>query len=135
MSIALQNSKVIRNLGSLTQFTIADGLVGRTATGITVYDPAIFETDPQFGVEAALSAFDAQFTSSVFWEKTDRPQNVSRQFGDLFSNSAPPRLRSVRGGGYQTDGHGHDVRGTQRDDLRPEQQRQPAVAQRLVHGV
>ncbi len=70
VSIALQNSKVIRNLGSLTQFTIADGLVGRTAGSMTVYDPAMFESDPQFGVEAALSEFDAQFTTSVFWENT-----------------------------------------------------------------
>ena len=72
---ALQNSKVIRNLGSLTQFTIADGLIGRTAASVSVYDPAIFESDPQFGVEAALSEFDAQFSTNVFWEKTDRPQN------------------------------------------------------------
>ena len=78
--IALQNSKVIRNLGSLTQFTISDGLVGRTAVTSTVYDPAIFETDPQFGVEAALADFDAQFTTSVFWQKTDRPQNVTQGF-------------------------------------------------------
>ncbi len=80
VQIALQNSKVIRNLGSLTQFTISDGLVGRTALTSTVYDPAIFETDPQFGVEAALADFDAQFTTSVFWQKTDRPQNVTPNF-------------------------------------------------------
>jgi outer membrane protein TolC len=80
VSIALENSKVIRNLGSLTQFTIADGLVGRTATGLTVYDPAIFESDPQFGVEAALSAFDAQFTTNVFLNTTDRPQNFGLTF-------------------------------------------------------
>ncbi len=80
VQIALQNSKVIRNLGSLTQFTISDGLVGRTALTSTVYDPAIFETDPQFGVEAALADFDAQFTTSVFWQKTDRPQNVTPGF-------------------------------------------------------
>ncbi len=80
VQIALQNSKVIRNLGSLTQFTISDGLVGRTALTSTVYDPAVFETDPQFGVEAALADFDAQFTTSVFWQKTDRPQNVRPNF-------------------------------------------------------
>ncbi len=87
VSIALQNSKIIRNLGSLTQFTIADGLVGRTAGSMTVYDPAIFESDPQFGVEAALSEFDAQFTTSVFWETTDRPQNASDDVQQIF-----PRL-------------------------------------------
>ncbi len=84
VTIALQNSKVIRNLGSLTQFTIADGLVGRTAASTTVYDPAVFESDPQFGIEAALSEFDAQFTTNVFWEATDRPQNSS--FPGIFSN-------------------------------------------------
>jgi outer membrane protein TolC len=87
VTYALQNSKVIRNLGSLTQFTIADGLVGRTASSVTVYDPSIFESDPQFGVEAALSEFDAQFTTSVFWEKTDRPQNNSNVLAQgLFNN-------------------------------------------------
>lgn len=87
VAISLQNSKVIRNLGSLTQFAIADGLVGRTAASATVYDPAVFESDPQFGVEAALSAFDAQFTSSVFWQNTDRPQNFGGFVGQtIFSN-------------------------------------------------
>ena len=74
---ALKNSKVIRNLGSVTPFGFAHGLSGRTAAAETVYDPAIFETDPQSGVQAALSAFDAQFTTSMFWQKTDRPQNVN----------------------------------------------------------
>jgi outer membrane protein TolC len=74
---ALKNSKVIRNLGSVTPFGFADGLSGRTAGATTVYDPAIFETDPQSGVQAALSAFDAQFTTSMYWQKTDRPQNVN----------------------------------------------------------
>ncbi|MCU0959937.1 MAG: TolC family protein [Pirellulaceae bacterium] len=87
VTIALQNSKVIRNLGSLTQFAIADGLVGRTGASATVYDPAVFESDPQFGVEAALSEFDAQFTTNVFWEKTDRPQNFGGFVGQtIFSN-------------------------------------------------
>ena len=47
----------------------------------------MFESDPQYGVEAALSEFDAQFTTNVFWESTDRPQNVRRAF-----NSIEPRL-------------------------------------------
>ena len=74
---ALHNSKVIRNLGSVTPFGFADGLTGRTVGSTTVYDPAIFETDPQAGIEAALSNFDAEFTTSIFWQKTDRPQNVN----------------------------------------------------------
>jgi hypothetical protein len=35
---ALKNSKVIRNLGSVTPFGFADGLSGRTAGAATVYD-------------------------------------------------------------------------------------------------
>ena len=41
----------------------------------TTYDPAIAETDPRFGIEAALSEFDAQLQSSMFWEKNDRALN------------------------------------------------------------
>jgi len=82
ISIALKNSKVVRNLGSVTPFGFADGLTGRTVGSATVYDPAIFETDPTAGVAAALANFDAAFTTSVFWQKTDRPQNVdSSSFG------------------------------------------------------
>jgi outer membrane protein TolC len=82
ISIALKNSKVVRNLGSVTPFGFADGLTGRTVGSATVYDPAVFETDPTAGVAAALANFDAAFTTSVFWQKTDRPQNVdSTSFG------------------------------------------------------
>ncbi len=82
ISIALKNSKVVRNLGSVTPFGFAYGLTGRTVGSATVYDPAVFETDPTAGVAAALANFDAAFTTSVFWQKTDRPQNVdSTSFG------------------------------------------------------
>ena len=50
-------------------------LVGSTAP--TIYLPALAETDARFGTEAALSAFDAQFTSSMLWEKNSTPQNSS----------------------------------------------------------
>ena len=56
--LALTNSKVLQKLG------------GRVVTGpqavTTVYDQAILESDPRLSVEAALSAFDAQFNSSYF---------------------------------------------------------------------
>ena len=41
----------------------------------TVHDPAIGETDPRFGVEAALAAFDASFETSAFFENNDRALN------------------------------------------------------------
>jgi outer membrane protein TolC len=65
--IALQQSQVMRDLG---------GAVLRTPDNIeTRLDPAVVETDPRFGVEAALSAFDAQLTASAFGEKNDRALN------------------------------------------------------------
>lgn len=107
ISIALQNSKVIRSIGAVSQFGIADGLLGRTAAAPTVYDPAITETNTlsgprpvdrstgslfltepltqatQQGVEDALSEFDAQFFSSLNVNTTDRPRNV--QAGNPFN--------------------------------------------------
>lgn len=70
MQLALNNSKVLRDLG---------GLVLRApATMRTTSDPSITETDPRFGVAAALSAFDASFAASAFYEKNHR--QINNQF-------------------------------------------------------
>ena len=67
IEIALENSQVLRELG---------GAVVRAPDATrTTYDAAIAETDPRFGMEAALSDFDAQLQSSVFWEKNHRALN------------------------------------------------------------
>lgn len=67
IQLSLNNSKVLRDLG---------GLVLRSpSTTRTVYDPAITETDPRFGVAAALSQFDANLASSAYFEKNDRALN------------------------------------------------------------
>ena len=65
--LALANSRVLRDLGG--------AVVRSPATTRTTIDPAIVETDPRFGIEAALSEFDAQFLTSTFWEKNDRAFN------------------------------------------------------------
>lgn len=52
-------------------------LVQATTTASTVYDPSIRATDPRFGAEAALSAFDAKFMHRTFFEKNDRALNNS----------------------------------------------------------
>jgi outer membrane protein TolC len=85
LSIALQNSKVIKNIGAQTrnidqrsQTSTLDSLLFRPESVTTIYDPAIFESDPQTGVEAALSDFDTQFTTQAFYQKTDRPQNINQ---------------------------------------------------------
>ena len=65
--LALRHSKVMRDLG---------GKVLRAPQSVpTAMDPAIQETDPRYGVEAALSAFDAQLSTSLFTEQNDRRYN------------------------------------------------------------
>ncbi len=79
---ALDNSKVMKSLGGVsygsggTQGT-PGALLSSPDGAITTYTPAITESDPRYGTEAALAAFDTAFTSSVFWEKNDTPQNVT----------------------------------------------------------
>ncbi|MCG8449609.1 MAG: TolC family protein, partial [Pirellulales bacterium] len=67
VQLALAQSKVLRDLG---------GAVLRNPSSIqTFWDPALQETDPRFGIDAALSAFDAQFSTSIFGEKNDKALN------------------------------------------------------------
>lgn len=72
--MALANSHVLRDLG---------GLVLTSPGNVqTVHGPAVQETDPRFGVDAALSAFDASFTARAFGEQNDRPVNNVLFLGD-----------------------------------------------------
>ncbi len=76
IQIALKNNKVMRNIGGQVQGP-PDFLLRNPEAIPTIYDPAIAESNPRTGTEAALSAFDTQFSSSLTWEKLDTPQNVS----------------------------------------------------------
>lgn len=104
VSISLQNSKVIRGYGTpnLQSNRVApgiDNLANGPAGAGTTYNVAVRESEPGFigtpgqlaapgyllsntllesnqGVEAALADFDAQVTSSIFWEKSDTPRNT-----------------------------------------------------------
>jgi outer membrane protein TolC len=67
IQIALANSQVFRDLGGR--------LVTAPDSSQTVYEPAITESDPRFGVEGALSQFDTQLSSSLFWARNDRAIN------------------------------------------------------------
>ena len=61
------HSQVFRDLG---------GTVLRNADGVnSIYSPALREADPRFGVEGALSAFDANFTTRLMFENNDRALN------------------------------------------------------------
>jgi hypothetical protein len=96
---SLQHSRVLRDLG---------GLVLQSPDNVrTVHDPSIQETDPRFGVNAALSAFDASLESSFFFEKNDRALN-NVFFGggtrillqDLHSYQTAISKRSATGGDF-----------------------------------
>jgi outer membrane protein TolC len=90
---SLENGKVLRNLGGRFQSfggprpqtgePAVSLLTAPTATP-TIYDPAIAETDPFRGVESALSLFDAQLSSSLTWDRINRPQNYRSSFVNQF---------------------------------------------------
>ncbi|MEM9411745.1 MAG: TolC family protein, partial [Planctomycetota bacterium] len=71
ISNALQNSKVFRDLGG-TIISSPGAIDG-------VYDPATVTTDPQFSEEAALSAFDANFSAAAFFQNNDQASNLTFQ--------------------------------------------------------
>lgn len=64
---AMTNSTILRSTGA--------SVVQAPNAINTTYNPAIVESNPQAGVEAALSAFDAQMSTQLFWQKNNRPNN------------------------------------------------------------
>ena len=105
VSSALHNNTVLRGYGTpgLQNNRVAPGidiLANGPAGAGTVYNVAIRQTEPGFirtpgqitppgtltsntgldanqGVEAALSEFDAQYTASLFWDRSDSPRNTT----------------------------------------------------------
>ncbi|MBX3418868.1 MAG: TolC family protein [Pirellulaceae bacterium] len=77
VQMALTNSRVLQRLGGT--------VVNAPQAVQTTFDPALFETNPQLGVEAALSAFDAQVASSLFFNHAERKFN--NNFQALFSTN------------------------------------------------
>jgi outer membrane protein TolC len=74
--IALKNSRIIRQSGAF--LSPGNPLFGNPDFMTTSLDPAIQETGVLYGsrgVEAALSEFDAQFTSSMTWGTNRTVQN------------------------------------------------------------
>jgi len=65
--IAMARNQVMHDLG---------GRVVTNPTRVaTIYEPAIQETDPRFGLGGAMSQFDARFAASMAWERNDRQIN------------------------------------------------------------
>lgn len=115
-AIALQNSKVLRSFGGILlngnsgfSFGLSanDNLLRNPQASSTIYDTALIESDPQAGVEAALSAFDAQLSvlgsnnGNVF-SQTDRPStfqpdvNIDRTLGGLRTELAKRSATGTR---------------------------------------
>ncbi len=61
--IAMGNAEVLRSLGAV--------VISNPQSATGVLDPAIQSSDPLFGTQAALSQFDTQLSSSVFYSKND----------------------------------------------------------------
>ena len=70
VQMAVRQSPVVRELGGT--------LVTQPVFSQTIYDPSLAHANPQQGVEAALAAFDAQFTGQLLWNKQDQPINVQQ---------------------------------------------------------
>ena len=67
IQMTLASSNVLRSFGGLA--------LRSPATASTIYNPAIVDSDPRLGVEAALSAFDADLATRLFFRKNDRALN------------------------------------------------------------
>jgi outer membrane protein TolC len=76
VQMAVRQSPVVRELGGT--------LVTQPVFSQTIYDPSLAHANPQAGVEAALAAFDAQYSGQLFWNKADRPSNI-RGIGAQFT--------------------------------------------------
>lgn len=80
---ALRSSPVLRSIGG--------AIVTAPQAAITSYDPALAHASPQLGVEAALAAFDAQYTQSLTFSNVDQPSN-RQPFTIPGVNGGPPLI-------------------------------------------
>ncbi|WP_171189972.1 TolC family protein, partial [Alienimonas chondri] len=99
IAFAVENSTVARDLGAA---------VLRNPDSVrTRFDPALQYTDARFGPEAALAAFDAEFTSSLLAQNNDRI--INNQFAgggvqqfqqDLLTSQSELRKRTATGSAF-----------------------------------
>ncbi len=83
IELSLANSKVLEKLGGV--------VLAAPQAVATSWDPALLETDPRAGAEAALSAFDARFTGNANLNRSER------KFNNLFFGAGATTLNSNTG--------------------------------------
>lgn len=84
---ALQNSAVIRD---------ASGMVLTMPERVrTTWDPAAAVSDPNYGIEAALSAYDMQLESGLVWNGGGNPINSAFSSGTFGAFSQPETMAKV----------------------------------------
>lgn len=98
VQLAFANSTVLQDVGA--------AVLRNPAAMRTIHDPAITETDPEFGIESALSAFDAQWTTSLYAENNDRALN-----NEYFGGGA--RILQQNAGVFNTQLAKRSVTGTE----------------------
>jgi len=92
VQMAVGQSPVLRDIGGT--------IVTQPGFVSTIYDPSMVHANPQFGVEAALSAFDAQYRGQLFWQKLDQPNNIeSAGLGGAFT----PQVFQATTATYQSE--------------------------------
>ncbi|MGL6197215.1 MAG: TolC family protein [Thermoguttaceae bacterium] len=113
--IAMQNSKVIRTLNGVG-FSgngiqgVPQGLLSSPQGTATVYDVALTESDPRYGVQAALSQFDAILKSSLSWGTEDRgtmPKSASTTTETGTFQTSIQKTNATGGTVYATNGNNY----------------------------
>ncbi len=95
VQMAIRQSPVIRDIGG--------SVVTNPGFVPTVYDPSLAHANPLTGVDAALSAFDAQWVSSLAWNKVDQPNNINTGAGGGVINAFSPSVAQGTGATFNAE--------------------------------
>lgn len=94
VQLAVQQSPVLRNIGGT--------VVSAPAATQTKFNPSITSASPTQGTEAALAAFDAQYTQQLFWNNVDQPLN-RQAFAIPGSPFVVPAVAQARGATFNNE--------------------------------
>lgn len=116
VQVALQNNRVIRSRGAF--LSEGNPILQNADRAPTVYDPSIQETGVLFGgrgVEAALAAFDTNFSTTAVWGRNETIQNNIFGAGGVAGSTLANETATMQARLNKTFGYGgslelgHDV--------------------------